>query len=194
MRRYVNKAWDYWSSPTDHDFLALNYRLTELQGAVGRAQLEKLQDGVATRISNAVHLSSMLADVDGLTVPQPAPGDTHSYWRYALMVDPGVVPGGPAALAAELKLGGIASAPRYIQKPAFRCGVFVNQKTFGSSRWPFTLARPEALDYSVDRFPGTFSALEHVLVLPWNERYTHDDVEKLGISIADAVARLVGGA
>ena len=190
MRRYVNKAWDYWSSPTDHDFLALNYRLTELQGAVGRAQLEKLEAGVATRIANAVHLNRMLADIEGLTVPEPAPGDSHSYWRYALIVDPAIVPGGPGALAAELKMGGIASAPRYIQKPAFRCGVFANQKTFGSSRWPFTLARPEAVDYSVERFPGTFGALERVLVLPWNERYTHDDVEGLGLRIADAVDRL----
>ena len=193
MRRYVNKAWDYWSSPTDHDFLALNYRLTELQGAVGRAQLEKLEAGVATRIANAVHLNRMLADIEGLTVPEPAPGDSHSYWRYALIVDPAIVPGGPGALAAELKMGGIASAPRYIQKPAFRCGVFANQKTFGSSRWPFTLARPEAVDYSVERFPGTFRALERVLVLPWNERYTHDDVDALGMRIADAVDRLTSG-
>jgi hypothetical protein len=29
-----------------------------------------------------------------------------------------------------------------------------------------------------------------VLVLPWNERYTHDDVESLGMRIADAVDRL----
>ena len=194
MRRYVNKAWDYWSSPTDHDFLALNYRLTELQGAVGRAQLDKLDDGVKVRISNATHLSAMLADVPGLTVPRSAPGDVHTYWRYALHVDPDVIPGGPGALAAELKLGGIASAPRYIQKPAFRCGVFVNQKTFGESRWPFTLARPEAVDYSAERFPGTFRALETVLVLPWNERYTHDDVQALGERIGEAVARVRGEA
>jgi perosamine synthetase len=191
MRRYVNKAWDYWSSPTDHDFLALNYRLTELQGAVGCAQLEKLDDGVATRVSNAVHLNALLAGVDGLALPEPAPGDTHSYWRYALIVDPAIVPGGPGALAAELKIGGVASAPRYIQKPAFRCGVFVNQKTFGTSRWPFTLARPEALDYSVERFPGTFRALEQVLVLPWNERYTYDDIEALGTAIATATSDLM---
>jgi dTDP-4-amino-4,6-dideoxygalactose transaminase len=192
MRRYVNKAWDYWSSPTDHDFLALNYRMTELQGAVARAQLEKLETSVATRIANAVHLNNLLCDVPGLTVPQAAPGDVHSYWRYALIVDPAIIRGGPRTLADDLKLGGIASAPRYIQKPAFRCGVFANQKTFGSSRWPFTLARPEAVDYSVERFPGTFGALEHVLVLPWNERYTHDDVAALGERIIDAVARLGG--
>ena len=91
-----------------------------------------------------------------------------------------MIPGGPPALAAELRLGGIASAPRYIQKPAFACRVFTEQRTFGDSRWPFTLARPEALDYSPERFPGTFAFLDRVLVLPWNERYEAHHVELLG--------------
>ena len=37
---------------------------------------------------------------------------------------------------------------RYIQKPAFQCAVIREQKTFGKSRWPFTLARPEAVGHS----------------------------------------------
>src|SRR5438105_12190019 len=39
MRLYVNKAWPYGEASPDHEFLALNYRMTELQGAVARAQL-----------------------------------------------------------------------------------------------------------------------------------------------------------
>ena len=35
------------------------------------------------------------------------------------------------------KLGDDATAPRYIAKPAFRCGVFADQKTFGASRCMF---------------------------------------------------------
>ena len=48
--------------------------------------------------------------------------------------------------------------------------------TFGTSGWPFTLADPAAVDYDPARFPGTFKALEQVLVLPWNERYTDEHV------------------
>jgi hypothetical protein len=106
------------------------------------------------------------------------------------MVDPGEVPGGTTALAAELKLGGIASAPRYIQKPAFRCGVFASQNTFGNSRFPFTLARPEAVDYDAARFPGTFEYLDRVLVLPWNERYTIEDVDRVADALIAAVDTL----
>jgi hypothetical protein len=102
-----------------------------------------------------------------------------------------VIPGGPPALAAELRLGGIASTPRYIQKPAFACRVFTEQRTFGTSGWPFPLARPEALDYSPERFPGTFEFLDNVLVLPWNERYQARHVELLGDAIRAAVANLI---
>ena len=83
-----------------------------------------------------------------------------------------MLPGGAVALAPRLKQKGIAAAPRYIQKPAFRCEVFRDQRTFGESRWPFTLARPEAVDYRRSRFPGTFEALDGILVLPWNERFS----------------------
>jgi hypothetical protein len=79
---------------------------------------------------------------------------------------------------------------RYIQKPAFRCKVIAEQVTFGSSRWPFTLARPEALDYSPERFPGTFAGLEQALVLPWNERMTEEHMHFLGDSIIEAVGNL----
>lgn len=192
MRRFVNKAWDYDSSPTDHDFIALNYRLTELQGAVALAQLGKLAGGVERRIANATRLDAALRDLPGISVPRVGRADVHSYWRYAVHVDPAVVPGGPAALAAELKLEGIASAPRYIQKPAFRCGVFANQQTFGTSRWPFTLARPQALEYDESHFPGTIRALERLLVLPWNERYAEGDVDHLAGALSAAVERLCG--
>ncbi|MCA8952436.1 MAG: DegT/DnrJ/EryC1/StrS family aminotransferase, partial [Planctomycetes bacterium] len=45
----VNKAWGYGDPEPDHYFPALNYRLTELQGAVANAQLGKLDGVVAAR-------------------------------------------------------------------------------------------------------------------------------------------------
>src|SRR5262249_24366204 len=105
-------------------------------------------------------------------------------------VDGKVIPGGAVALARLLKDKGIASAPRYIQKPAFECEIFQKQRTFGKSRWPFTLARPEAVDYDRGRFPRTFEALEGVLVLPWNERYTPEHLNYIAEALREAVARL----
>ena len=190
MRLFVNKGWPYGEPGPDHEFLAPNYRITELQSAVLLAQLPKLADNVRHRIRAAERLSSMIKDVRGLTAPRVASGDVGSYWRYAMRVDPRIIPGGPGTLADRLKFYDVAAAPRYIQKPAFRCKVIAEQVTFGTSRWPFTLARPEAVDYREELFPGTFAGLEQVLVLPWNERYTASHIERLGESIRDAMVEL----
>jgi len=105
-------------------------------------------------------------------------------------VDPAVVDGGPRALAARLAERGVASAPRYIQKPAFECRVFSEQRTFGTSRWPFPLARAEAVDYTPVRFPGTYEYLDRVLVLPWNERYQAADADAVAGALVDALTEL----
>ncbi|OWY61599.1 hypothetical protein B7486_62940 [cyanobacterium TDX16] len=185
-RVFVNKAWPYGEANPDHEFLALNYRITELQSAVARAQLAKLPAAVAHRIALADRLSAALADVAGVRAPVVRPDTTHVYWRYGLLVDDAVVAGGPDGLAQRLRALDIPSAPRYIQKPAFRCQVIAEQRTFGDSRWPFTLARPEAVDYADERFPGTWAALGHLLVLPFNERFTDAHVDHLAAAIADA--------
>jgi hypothetical protein len=103
------------------------------------------------------------------------------------------VPGGSPALGAGLKGYGIAAAPRYIQKPAFRCQVLKDQRTFGNSRFPFTLARPEAVDYREENFPGTFQGLEEILVLPWNEKFTEIHVDFIADAICREHARLTRG-
>jgi hypothetical protein len=90
-------------------------------------------------------------------------------------------------LAKLLKLRGISSAPRYIQKPAFMCEIFQKKRTFGRSEFPFTLARPEVLQYSREYYPQTFAGLEHTLVLPWNERYTAEHVDYIATSVREAV-------
>lgn len=187
---FVNKAWGYGDAKPDHYFLALNYRMTELHGAVAVAQLDKLDGSVSQRVAMADLLTSQLQGIPGIATPKVLPGDTHTYWKYCLQVDEAIIPGGSVKLGAALKEWGIFSAPRYIQKPAFDCQVFRDQKTFGESRWPFTLARPEAVDYSRDRFPGTFQGLEQILVLPWNEKYEVEHVNYIAQAIKDAVRQI----
>lgn len=190
MFLYINKAWGYGDKNPDHYFLALNYRMTELQGAVAVAQLPKLPEVVRRRVRTANELTGILKGLPGILTPPVEDGDLHSYWKYCLRVDPAMVEGGSPGLGKELKDMGLASAPRYIQKPAFECEIFQKQRTFGSSRFPFTLARPEAVNYDRASFPGVYSGLERILVLPWNENYTDEHVGRIGRAITDAVRRL----
>ncbi len=187
---FINKAWGYGDAEPDHYFLALNSRMSELQGAVAAAQLGKLERGVETRRRLAARLSERLAGIEGIACPRVAPGAVHSYWKYCLRIDGEEVPGGTDALAAELKRRGVWAAPRYIRKPAFQCQVFAEQRTFGTSRFPFTRARPEAVDYAPERYPGTFRGLEQVLVLPWNERYTEAHVDGIAEAVVESLAAL----
>jgi dTDP-4-amino-4,6-dideoxygalactose transaminase len=187
---FINKAWGYGDPQPDHYFLALNYRMSEVLGAVAAAQLPTLEHVVESRIAAAARLTGLLDGVRGIRTPRVSPGSRHVYWKYALRVDGAVLAGGAVELGRLLKTRGIASAPRYIQKPAFMCEVIAEQRTFGKSRWPFTLARPEAVDYDRARFGGTFQGLEEVLVLPWNERYTEEHIAYIADSIHHAVERL----
>lgn len=187
---FVNKGWGYGDPAPDHYFLAPNYRLSELCGAVALAQLEKLEYVVRRRRQLARRLDALLRDLDGVEVPVVDPRAEHVYWKYCIRIDERSIPGGVTAVANALRERDIFTAPRYIQKPAFACAVIRDRRTFGSSGWPFTLARKEALDYDPQRFPGTYEALDRVLVVPWNDRFTDADVEYIAAGIRQAVAQL----
>jgi dTDP-4-amino-4,6-dideoxygalactose transaminase len=196
-RLFSDKAWGYGDPEPDHYFLALNYRMTDLQGAVARAQLGKLDAVVASRQRSAARLTALLERSDGLTLPRAAAGATHVYWKYPLLVDPAVVRGGADALGARLKARGVACAPRYIQKPAFACRVLRERQTYGASRCPWSCrerAGGAAVTYDAADYPGTRQGLERVVVLPWNERYTDAHVDFIAAAVRGAVRELRRGA
>lgn len=187
---FINKAWGYGDPRPDHYFLALNYRMSELVGSVGCAQLQKLPTVVARRRMLAELLTQRLTGVETISPPAVLPGAQHSFWKYCVRTSESLPAEAVVELAALLKEQGIVSAPRYIQKPAFMCEVFQKRKTFGSSGYPFTLARPEALDYRIDAYPGAAAALERVLVVPWNDRYDENDVAYIADAMGAAAATL----
>ncbi len=88
---HVHKAWGYGDQNPDHYFLALNYRMSELQGAVAAAQLPKLPGVVAARIETADRLTEMLTGVPGIQTPAVENGARHTYWKYCLRVDGDVI-------------------------------------------------------------------------------------------------------
>ncbi len=190
MFLFINKAWGYGDAKPDHYFLALNYRMNELTGAVAVAQMDKLEEFVQRRTAIAAKLTEGLSGIPGVETPHVDAGFVHTYWKYCLQIDSDVFEGGLDEFAKQLRERNIFCAPRYIQKPAFECQVIKDQRTFGDSRFPFTLARPEAVDYSRDKFPGTYAALASVLVLPLNEKYTSEHVTYVVDSIQSVAAGL----
>ena len=171
---YVNKAFGYGDAQPDHYFPALNYRMTELQGAVACAQLPKLEGVIAKRRLVAAELRDRLSDLPGITCPQDPPDGRHAYWKWSFLVDADVVCGGAVELGARMRKLGVACAPRYVQKPAFECQVFRQWRAHPVSRLPLQSNPRGSVDgplYDRGDFPGAVRGLDQVVVLPINERY-----------------------
>ncbi len=189
IRLFVDKAWPYGEPSPDHSFLAPNYRMTELQGAVALAQLDKLAWVVSRRIEAAELLTERIAGIDGVAPPTATPGCRHTYWKYALRIDEDAVEGGVDGFSGRLASQGVANAPRYIQKPAFLLGVFRERRTFGASGFPFEGPHRAGLPpvvYDPAEYPGTRDALARVVVLPINEFYEEAHLDYIADRIRTA--------
>jgi dTDP-4-amino-4,6-dideoxygalactose transaminase len=189
---FVNKAWGYGDTNPDHSFPALNYRLTELQGATALAQLDKLDWVLQRRREVAGLLSAALAGIAGVSTPVVPPGTQHAWWRYAIMVDPAIVRGGAFELGKRMKDRGVACVPRYIQKPAFECGLFADWNASPVTALPLRsaggLVRPQPVHRRSD-YPGAVQALDRVIVLPINEHYTPEHVRFVAAVIREEAAK-----
>ena len=193
MKLFIDKAWGYGDPKPDHYFLALNYRMTELQGAVALAQFDKLESVVARRVAAAAMLGERIAGIDGVDLPVTTKGCTHTYWKYPLRIDEGTIRGGVDAFSARLSELGVFNAPRYIQKPAFMLQVFREKNTFGRSGFPFEGPHRKGLppvSYDPGEYPGTTEALARVAVLPINELYTEEHIDFIAGRIRETAAEL----
>lgn len=99
------RAWEYkdhgrsWdavvaaqnSSGPEYKFLyesfGTNWRMTEVQAAVGRVQLRKLDDWVERRRDNAAVLDGRLAHIPGVRVVTPPAAARHAYYKYYAYVE-----------------------------------------------------------------------------------------------------------
>ncbi|MCB0149820.1 MAG: DegT/DnrJ/EryC1/StrS family aminotransferase [Caldilinea sp.] len=70
-----------------HKFVGFNYRMTNLQAAVGLAQVEQLDGFVAARRRNAAEYNCRLHGIPGIRTPAEAPWAKNVYWMYGIMVD-----------------------------------------------------------------------------------------------------------
>jgi hypothetical protein len=71
-----------------HESFGTNWRLTEMQAAIGRRQLRKLPDWVAARQRNAAVLTEAFSGIAGLRVTPPPEHVRHVYYKYYVFVRP----------------------------------------------------------------------------------------------------------
>jgi dTDP-4-amino-4,6-dideoxygalactose transaminase len=184
-RLFMDKGWTRqpgWG-PRTYLFLAPNYRMNEITGAIGCAQVHKLKDVVARRNALGDRLTELIGEAPGIRPQQVTPGGKHTYWLYALAV----APGGPYTaeeFARALSAEGIPAGPHYIGKPIFLCAeALCNKVTFGQSQWPFTHPGAREIAYTEDTCPRTSDLLQRMVTLPLHEFLTDRDVEDMAAGV-----------
>ena len=70
-----------------HNEIGYNYRLTNIQAAMGCAQLEQLDDYIIAKRGTAATYNAALKEVPGITPMREAPWAYSIYWMYTVLVD-----------------------------------------------------------------------------------------------------------
>ncbi len=130
----------------EHNVLGYNYRMTDLQGAVGVEQMKKLSWVVERRQTLARHYDEALGDLEGLQTPYVPEGYEHTYQSYVLRVD------------EDARLSRDELAQELLAR-----GVSVRQGTHAVHLQGYY---QEKYDLAAEDFPNALYADRHSLTLP----------------------------
>lgn len=117
-----------------HEELGWNFRMTNLQAAVGLAQLERLDEFVTRKRRMGARYTELLAGVPGLQLPLPATDYADNiYWVYGLVLDESLPLDAEDAMHRLLKAG-VGTRPFFW--PMHEQPVFQNRGWFAGERYP----------------------------------------------------------
>lgn len=185
LRLCFDKGWPRHKHVRDHYFLAPNYHMTELQAAVGIAQLAKYPACIERRRESAFLLRDLLAEEDAIRPPGTLPDCEETYFHYCftfdrsrMLVDGEQIVASLNAEGLECELGYPGTVPLYMY-PMIR-----DKKTYGSSGWPFdSPAARRIWSYDEGLCPEAEKACRRTVVLPWNEGLTEEHVNLIAAAI-----------
>ena len=95
----------YW-----HTLLGFNYRMTNLQAAVGVAQMERINEIIAHKLDMASAYRRRLSGALGVTLPAEVAGLRNVYWLFTLLLCPTVF-GNRDSIVFRLNPKGIETRP-----------------------------------------------------------------------------------
>ena len=70
-----------------HKELGFNYRMTNIQAAIGLAQFEKIKEYIRMRRNNAALYNALLKNIPGITLPVERANVKNVYWMYGILID-----------------------------------------------------------------------------------------------------------
>jgi pyridoxal phosphate-dependent aminotransferase EpsN len=115
----------------EHTRVGYNYRLSNLLAAVGRGQLELLEDRVARRRANFAYYHAELGHLNGIEFMPEAPFGRATRWLTCLLVDPNLYGVSPTDIYEILGAQGIEARPMW--KPMHLQPAFARYRARGGS-------------------------------------------------------------
>ncbi len=141
----------------DFNLLGFNYRMTDLQGAVGRVQLRKLDTFIEERQRRAEQYHERLGGIEWLRMPLTGDGQ-HAWQAFVTYVDPATAPMSRNVLMEHLQARGISTRPG--THAVHMLGYYRDR--FG---------------FSPDDFPGARECDRNSMAIPLHNRMNDDDYD-----------------
>lgn len=142
----------------DFKMLGFNYRMTDLQAAVGIVQLKKLKNFISEREKWARFYHQQLADLPWLR-PQSLPENGQHAWQaFVCYVDPKLTPTPRNEIMEKLQADGISTRP-------------------GTHAIHLLSYYAEKYQLSPDDFPNARDCDQHTIAIPLHNKMTPDDFE-----------------
>ena len=166
-----------------YEILGLNYRMTEMQAAVGIPQIATVRTSVERRMVIGDGLVKRLMAIPGIDTFPRTDGSEHSYWQLAFALQRWT----PESFCRALMAEGIPARPRYIGEPIYQCmSALSTPRTFGTGFMP--LRKTDS--FARGLCPRAERVLEHMVVIPVTEALSDADARDVGDAI-EKVAQLL---
>lgn len=140
----------------DFNLLGFNYRMTDMQGAVGLVQLSKLDRFIDERAKWAAFYREQLGGIEWLRLPDEPDGGRHAWQAFVTYVDPALAPKPRNDIMEVLQASGISTRPG--THAVHMLGYY--QDHFGLKD---------------DDFPGARDCDRHSMAIPLHNRMTAED-------------------
>ena len=124
----MEKSRRYW-----HLYPGYNYRMTNLQAAIGLAQMERLEKFLAHRDAIVARYDARLSILEGIELPPRAPWAKNIHWLYSIVIDPARAGLDRDALSAQLAAQGSRRVHFSIR---FTYSHRIGARSKGDFRWP----------------------------------------------------------
>ena len=165
-------------SPRGYAFLGDFHPMTDLEAAVGLAQLDRWLEATRVRRRTAAILDEVVGALPGFHIQKVRPGDRSSYYVYGYRIDESVAGVTSDRFADAVQAEGIPDCyGAYIQgKPLYDYPIFAEERTYGRSRYPFVDERGHRrIDYGTLHLPVVERLLPHTGFILFRNSYTEQD-------------------